>query len=202
LAATSASAGFTGRTTVNKSPEMLTKTRLAAARAKKGDRTALQFLYVTYSDNVYGYVRSIVHDDHTAEDLTQQVFAKLLTTLGKYDDRGLPFFIWLLRVARNAAIDHVRAYRLVPTESLLHPRAPGGAYPGHAADVRAALETLPKHQCEVVLLRHLVGLEPAEIAQRTGRSKSAVHSLHHRGRRALQRELRRLDCAPLTRTAA
>ncbi len=56
----------------------------------------------------FGYVRSIVRDDHEAEDVTQHVFTKLMTTLVKYDDRGLPFFAWLLRLARNVAIDHLR----------------------------------------------------------------------------------------------
>ena len=94
------------------------KTSLAVARAKEGDREALRFLYVSYSHNIYGYVRSIVRDDHEAEDVTQHVFAKLMTTIVKYDDRGVPFFAWLLRMARNVAIDHLRANRLTPTENV------------------------------------------------------------------------------------
>ena len=93
---------------------MVRKTSLAVARAKEGDREALRFLYVSYSHNIYGYVRSIVRDDHEAEDVTQHVFAKLMTTIGKYDDRGVPFFAWLLRMARNVAIDHLRANRFTP----------------------------------------------------------------------------------------
>jgi RNA polymerase sigma-70 factor (ECF subfamily) len=53
----------------------------------------------------------------------------------------------------------------------------------------------------VVILRHVVGLTPGEIADRMGRSEGSVHGLHHRGRRALQRELERLDSAPFTRAA-
>ena len=52
---------------------------MAVARAKEGEDDAIRFLYVSYSNNVYGYVRSIVHDDHEAEDVTQHVFAKLMT---------------------------------------------------------------------------------------------------------------------------
>ncbi len=114
----SAAAGFTSRTAINNSPEMVRKTKLAVARAKEGDREALRFLYVSYSHNIYGYVRSIVRDDHEAEDVTQHVFAKLMTTIGKYDERGVPFFAWLLRLARNVAIDHLRANRVTPIESL------------------------------------------------------------------------------------
>src|SRR3712207_7001636 len=49
----------------------------AIGRAKQGDEDAMRFLYLRYADNVYGYVCSIVRDEHEAEDVTQQIFAKL-----------------------------------------------------------------------------------------------------------------------------
>ena len=52
------------------------------------------------------------------------------------------------------------------------------------------------------MLRHVVGLTPGEIADRMGRTEGSVNGLHHRGRRALQRELERLDSAPFTRPRA
>jgi RNA polymerase sigma-70 factor (ECF subfamily) len=200
LAARSATIGFRSSTALDDSSETTRKVRLAVARAKEGDREALRFLYIVYSHNIYGYVRSIVHDDHEAEDVTQHVFAKLMTTLVKYDDRGVPFFAWLLRLARNVAIDHLRANRLVPTEKVLDADVSSGIDMDRSETVRAALATLPDQQRQVVLLRHVVGLTPGEIADRMGRTESSVHGLHHRGRRALQRELERLDSAPLTRT--
>ena len=179
-------------------PGMREKTRLAIARAKEGDEEALRFLYVTYSHNIYGYVRSIVRDDHEAEDVTQHVFAKLMTTLGKYDDRGVPFFAWLVRMARNVAIDHLRANRLTPTEIVVDPASSAGVDLDRGETVRAALAALPDEQREVVVLRHIVGLTPAEIATRMGRSESSIHGLHHRGRRAFQQTLIQLDAAPST----
>ena len=64
--------------------------------------------------------------------------------------------------------------------------------------LREALATLPEDQRQVVVLRHVVGLTPGEIADRLGRTENAVHGLHHRGRRALQQELRQLECGPVT----
>lgn len=191
--------GFTSRTAVNNSPEVSRKTKLAVARAKEGDREAMRFLYVTYSDNIYGYVRSIVRDDHEAEDVTQHVFSKLMTTIGKYDDRGVPFFAWLLRLARNVAIDHLRANRVTPIECLPENGSSSEADIDQVHIVREALAVLPEEQREVVVLRHVVGLSPGEIAERLGRTESSVHGLHHRGRRALQRELRALETSPSTR---
>ena len=199
-AASAAATGFHSSSAVDESPARLAETRLAVARAKEGDRDALQFLYVRYSNNIYGYVRSIVRDDHEAEDVTQHVFAKLMTTLVKYDDRGVPFFAWLLRLARNVAIDHLRANRLTPTETVIDPDMSSGADLDRAETVRAALATLPDEQRQVVILRHVVGLSPGEIAVKMGRTESSIHGLHHRGRRALQRELARLDSTPLIRT--
>jgi RNA polymerase sigma-70 factor (ECF subfamily) len=201
LAATPGTIGFRGRTALDESPETLRKTRLAVARAKEGDQDALRFLYVIYSNNIYGYVRSIVRDDHEAEDVTQHVFAKMMTTLVKYDDRGVPFFAWLLRLARNVAIDHLRANRLTPTENVFDPDLSSGADMDRSQMVQDALATLPSEQREVVILRHVVGLTPGEIADRMGRTEGSIHGLHHRGRRALQRELERLGSAPFTRAA-
>ncbi len=199
IAGTPGAIGFRSRTTLDESTETREKTRLAVARAKEGDQEALRHLYVSYSHNIYGYVRSIVHDDHEAEDVTQHVFAKLMTTIVKYDDRGVPFFAWLLRLARNVAIDHLRSNRLTPTENVLDPDAVSGIDLDHAENVKAALATLPDEQRQVVLMRHVVGLTPGEIAHRMGRTEGSIHGLHHRGRRALQRELERLDSTPCTR---
>ena len=90
----------------------------AVKRAQAGDRQALGFLYARYADNVYGYVRSIVHDQHEAEDITQHVFAKLIHVIGKYEERDVPFFAWILRVARNVAVDHIRRHRAIPVEEV------------------------------------------------------------------------------------
>jgi RNA polymerase sigma-70 factor (ECF subfamily) len=175
----------------------------AVARAKEGDQEAVRFLYLRYVDNVYGYVRSIVRDDHEAEDVTQHVFAKLMTVLVKYDQRGVPFFAWLLRLAHNAAIDHLRSRRAVPSEEIFgaDERADEGAV-DRSHCVQEALAALPDEQRTVVVLRHVVGLTPGEIASCTGRSESSVHGLHHRGRRALQAELVRRESAPSTALAA
>jgi RNA polymerase sigma-70 factor (ECF subfamily) len=87
---------------------------LAVARAKQGDRSALEFLYVRYATEVQRYVASFVGDRHEAEDITQDVFLKLMRVIGKYTQRDVPFISWLRRVARNAALDHLRSRRLVP----------------------------------------------------------------------------------------
>jgi RNA polymerase sigma-70 factor, ECF subfamily len=179
---------------------MSRRTSEAVKRAQDGDREALGFIYVRYADNIYGYVRSIVHDPHEAEDVTQQVFAKLIRVIGKYEEREVPFFAWMLRVARNLAVDHLRHQRLIPVEDI-KATDDGSADPAGSSrmgELREALSQLPKDQCEVLVLRHFAGLSPVEIATRTGRSEGSVHGLHHRGRRALKAELASRGAAPAT----
>jgi RNA polymerase sigma-70 factor, ECF subfamily len=162
----------------------------AAARAKEGDGDALRFLYLSYADNVYGYVCSIVRDEYEAEDVTQHIFAKLTTALRHYEPRLVPFSAWILRVAHNAAIDHVRARRPVPIAEVAPPDAEHDETGRERfADLRVALDSLPREQRDVLMLRFLVGLSPREVAERLGRSEDAVHGLQHRGRRRLRSEM-------------
>lgn len=171
----------------------------AVARVQEGDIDALHFLYVRYADSVQGYVRSIVGSHHEAEDVTQNVFAKLMTAIRRYEPRSVPFSAWILRVARNAALDHVRARRLIPFEEV---RTSEEGYEEGAFDrmesLREALERLPSEQREVLVLRHVAGLSPGEIAERLHKSEGSIHGLHHRGRGALRAALEELDTAPVT----
>lgn len=177
----------------------------AVACAKQGDREALRFLYVRYADHVYGYVSSIVRDDFEAEDVTQHVFAKLMTKLEKYEPREVPFSAWIIRVARNVAVDHLRQRRAIPCEEVRELQIHGGddeLARDRLLDLRDALAKLPDEQRQVVVMRHLGGLTPGEIACRLGRTEPSIHGLHHRGRGALRSVLADMECAPAIVKAA
>jgi RNA polymerase sigma-70 factor (ECF subfamily) len=174
----------------------------AIARAKEGDTSALHFLYIRYADDVYGYVNSIVRDHHEAEDITQNVFAKLMTAILKYEQREVPFTAWILRVARNAALDHVRGRRQLPCEEV-RTSDEGHEQTGFERSqcLKQALEALPEEQREVLILRHIAGFSPGQIAELLGKTEGSIHGLHHRGRGALQTALRELEAAPVTAIA-
>ena len=76
------------------------------------------YLYSRYADDVRRFVQSIVRDHHEAEDITHDVFAKLIRAIQKYEEREVPFAAWIMRVARNAALDHVRSRRQIPVEEV------------------------------------------------------------------------------------
>jgi RNA polymerase sigma-70 factor (ECF subfamily) len=191
------SGAFRAKATLDESLATAPTVARAVARAKEGDREAVRFLYLRYADNVYGYVRSIVRDEYEAEDVTQQVFAKLMVVIGKYEQRAVPFSAWILRLAHNAAIDHMRKRRAIPAAEVYgaDERVPEGNEE-RSRELRSALADLPEEQRDVIVLRHVVGLSPTEIAGHMGKTEPSVHGLHHRGRAALRTALVERGCAP------
>jgi len=122
-----------------------------------------------------------------------------MTVLPKYEPREVPFSAWILRVARNVAVDHMRQRRAIPCEEVrdLETHANDDDSSRHRSlDLHDALATLPEDQRQVVVMRHLIGLTPGEIAGCLGRSEPSIHGLHHRGRGALRTALAEMDCSP------
>ena len=171
----------------------------AVKQAQAGDSEGLHFLYVRYAPDVQRFVNSIVKRPprgrgHHPERLRQADEVDQAS----YEQREVPFVAWILRVARNATLDHMRARRAIPTEEVRIADT-GQAQVGidRGRDLRHALEQLPEDQREVLVLRHIVGLSPVEIAATLSKSESSVHGLHHRGRRSLQAKLVEIGAAPV-----
>jgi RNA polymerase sigma-70 factor, ECF subfamily len=173
--------------------------RRLVQRAKVGDHDAMRQLYLRFAPHVHDYVKRIVVNPDDADDLTQQIFAELLTELWRYEPGEAPFRAWILRVSHNAAIDHVRRTRAVPCEEIWTQDEHADEPPlERRASLREALASLTAGQRDVLVLRHVVGLTPEEIATRLGRSLRAVHCLHQRGRAAACTALDELGSAPAT----
>lgn len=190
-----------GRDHLRVAPNQTDLVAQAIARAQDQDVEALHFLYVRYADSVRGYVDSIVHDTYEAEDITQSLFVGLLAKIQRYQARDVPFAAWLLRVARNAALDHLRRRKAIPFEEVRTADDGDGelAFDRYEA-LTEALDRLPLDQREVLILRHVVGLSPGEIATRLAKTESSIHGLHHRGRTALKAALREFEAGPVTAT--
>jgi RNA polymerase sigma-70 factor (ECF subfamily) len=171
----------------------------AVARVKEGDTSGLHFLYVLYGEDVRRYVDSIVRNHHEAEDITQSVFLKLTSVIKRYEPRGVPFVAWLLRVARNAAVDSLRAKRALPSGDIWVKDEGHDQIAFERRELlKQALAQLSHEQREVLVLRYVSGLPPSEIARVLHKTESSVHGLQHRGRRRLIAALEELDAAPLT----
>lgn len=177
--------------------------RQAIAAAKAGDWDALTYLYSRHADDVRRFVQSIVHDRYEAEDITQDVFAKLMRVIQKYEEREVPFAAWIMRVARNAALDHLRSRRQIPVDEVwINDDGHEQTSFEYTNALKAALADLPESQRHVLVLRHIGGLSPTEIAERLGKTEASIQGLHHRGRAALKVSLRELGVAPVTSASA
>src|SRR4051812_14659673 len=196
LEATAARSGYRRRRQLDHPAAAGPLVAAAVERAREGDEDALRLLFLLFADNVFGYVLSIVHDVHDAEDLTSELFARLPRALALYRPGAAPFSAWLLRVARNAALDHLRGRRTVPHAFVQPPGDGEMRRRERLAGLTAALAALPVDQRQVVVLRLVAGLTPGEVALRLGRSVDAVHALQHRARRRLRTELTELGWAP------
>jgi RNA polymerase sigma-70 factor (ECF subfamily) len=170
-------------------------------RAQKGDGQALAALYQENATRVYRYVFIRVHDQSEAEDLTQQVFLKMLGSIKSFRWSGAPFGAWLMRIAHNEVIDHYRRLNKARTVSLdekigtpeLDPKEDD---PSEIAETNvelsrmmAAVEKLPAAQKEVISLRFTSGLSIAEVAGILGKSEGTVKALQFNGVQSLRRLL-------------
>jgi RNA polymerase sigma-70 factor, ECF subfamily len=172
--------------------------RKAIKRAKDGDMDAIRLLYAHFARDVFRWVRTMVRDAHEAEDVTQAVFLKLITGIDKYEERpDVPFGAWIRKVARNCALDHIRANQQTPSDEIELRCESGHAEFERRRDICKAIDSLPQEQRDVIVLRHIRGLSPLEIAVIMGKSESSIHGLHHRGRLNLRVSLTQLGTTPV-----
>jgi RNA polymerase sigma-70 factor, ECF subfamily len=165
--------------------------------AQRGDRAALEELYVIHFDRVYSYLQLSVGNRHDAEDLTNQTFIKMLESIDRFVWRQAPFSAWLFRIAHNLAMDHFRAgRRWQPEEELpeasdsLEPSAEDEAF--HAIGRESMLgmiEGLSPDQRQVLTLKFVFDFSNAEVATILGKSEGAIKSLQHRALESLGRRL-------------
>ena len=76
---------------------------------KQQSESAFNYLYQNYANVLYGVVRKVIFDEHTAQDVLQDVFVKIWNNIGQYDPRKGRIYTWMINIARNAAIDKLRS---------------------------------------------------------------------------------------------
>jgi RNA polymerase sigma-70 factor, ECF subfamily len=169
---------------------------------RRGDREAFRALYGVYKDRVYSIALYFFHGDHAvAGDVTQQVFLKLMTSIGRF--RGdAAFSTWLYRLVVNACLDVTRrrasdAIILAgsPRETAGGPSAQEEAYARAqlAHSVRAAIATLPQKYRIAVLLRYFEDLSYEQMAEALDCSMGTVASRLSRGHRMLAERLKNVN---------
>ncbi len=167
-------------------PSRRERTLLRSARAGSSD--AFEQLFREHWPTAYKAALLVVHDQAAAEDITQEAFLRAIRSLDRFD-RGRPFAPWLHRIVVNRAIDWARA-RSVRSESELADDRPA---PEQRAEVgpelMAALARLAPEHRAVIVMRHLLGYTPGEIARQLDLPRGTVNSRLRRGLDELQETL-------------
>lgn len=193
---------------------------LVAAYIEENDQEAFRCLLERHQERVFGYLMGMVRDRDAANDLFQETFLRVIGAMrqdrGSYTRQG-KWLGWVMRIARNAALDHLRKrkkWRDVDADEKdgsYWDRLPDELPP---ADSRVDLlqrvdllerciARLPDEQREVVLLRHETDLTFREIAELTevsintalGRMRYALINLRKMMEEALNENAERIGTA-------
>ena len=167
--------------------------------AQQGDTTSFGELYEQFFDRIYRYVSFKTGGASEAEDITGEVFVRMLESIHKFKWQGHPFSSWLFRIAHNLVVDHFRKNGKRSIVSLENTTTPVEAaavdIDGHIdtelsmGEVRKAMVGLTELQKEVISLRFAAGLSVAETAEAIGKKGNAVKALQHAGLKKLRRLL-------------
>ena len=162
-------------------------------RAIDGSPEETGELYDRYQQSIFRYLYYRIGDPHIAEDLTADVFLRMVQALPSYRVGAVPFQAWLFQVARNVAIDHFRRTNAHPvvamTENLLIEGQPLESVVDFriaSADLAAALARLDELQRDVLLLRFIEGLPIAETALILHKTEDSIKALQRRALLALR----------------
>jgi RNA polymerase sigma-70 factor (ECF subfamily) len=187
---------------------------------QRGDVTAFAELVARHEKPLWNFLRRIVRDESAAEDLLQETFMRVVHGAAAWQPNA-KFSTWLYTIGRNLCIDHGRKLQHRRTLSLdghagggdddvtprLHEQLSGADRGAErsalnrelAARLDRAIAALPEPQREVFLMREVLDLPFAEIAEAVGASEATVKS---RMRYALQRLRSELAETPAERTTA
>jgi RNA polymerase sigma-70 factor, ECF subfamily len=166
-------------------------------RAQQQDTAAFTQIYEAYFDKIYRYIAMRIRNEMEAEDMTQQVFMKVLKSISSYKNQGVPFSSWVYRIAHNQVIDFLRQQNkkaTVDIEGL--PLPDTGDDPQQMmekqvdiADLKKATQRLTVAQQEVLSLRFAGELSIAQCAEIMGKSEGAIKALQHSAVLALRKAL-------------
>lgn len=149
---------------------------------QNGEQQVFRILLNRYQQKLYTYILSLVKDPALADDIFQDTFIKVINTLrsGAYHDEG-KFGQWVMRIAHNLVIDHVRKaqkmhmmydneeYSVFDTINSCEKNMEDMMIVSQVySDVRALIKKLPKEQRRVLVMRHYANMSFKEIAEKTG----------------------------------
>lgn len=154
-------------------------------RAKKGDTEAVGVLYQQHVPAIYRYIAYRVPTSTDAEDLTAEVFLKMVEGLPGYQPRGAPFEAWLYRIAAARVADFYRRKKQVSelSETITDskPLPEEALQQSQELDMlRGVLRRFSEDDQNILILRFVERKSHKDVADILGKSVTAVKSAQHR----------------------
>lgn len=164
------------------------------AQAQAGDKEAVSTLYEAYVQAIHTYIGYRVESDEIAQDLTGEVFLRMVQGLPHYRDSGAPFGAWLYRIAATQIADHYRHNKRIVELSDNQPSDdtdPFGkaAKKEEQARLREALAALSPDFQTLLILRFMQGQSHQLVAATLNKSEAAIRVMQHRALNALAQQL-------------
>src|SRR5262249_9043221 len=162
--------------------------RTAADRGRAERLTPLRRTVRDELERVYAFIVRRVHDRTEAEDLTSEVFQHALANLPRFEWRGVPFAVWLYRIAANAIADHGRRLAKQNLDPVSEDDLDQSSWPDieRRAAMFQIIDTLPEDQRSVIIQRFVEQKSIRDIAQAFGRSEGAIKQLQFRALESLR----------------
>ncbi|MBK8596803.1 MAG: RNA polymerase sigma factor [Holophagales bacterium] len=162
-------------------------------RVQAGDPAGAEALFTRYAGPMVGFTERMLGNRAEAEEVTQDVFLKMISRCDQYDGRA-SVSTWLFAIAANACRDRLRsAWRTtsVPLDAVPEPKGESSIEGGllereKRRAVRVALDRLTREQREALLLARYRGMPYAEVARTLGISEGAVKTRVFRAVEALR----------------
>ncbi|MEZ5093081.1 RNA polymerase sigma factor [Nocardioides sp.] len=167
--------------------------------AQQGDGDAFAELWRSTQPMLVRYLRVVAGDE--ADDVASQTWLRVMESLTSFEGSGPQFRRWVVTIARNLHLDLVRRRGRRPesaVDDLSELDASSVPDAGHLVEERMSTESalrliasLPEAQAEMVMLRVVLGMEVAEVAQVVGKRPGTVRVAVHRALRTLEERLSR-----------
>ena len=156
--------------------------------AQRGSVPDMEALFDAHWPRAHRAAYLVLHDAALAEDIAQESFVAAIRSLDRFDRRR-PFGPWLHRIVVNRAIDAARTRSLRKETELTEHATGADEHEPPDRELLAALARLPPDQRAVIVLRHLLGYAPGEIARALDVPRGTVNSRIRRGLDAMRDEL-------------
>jgi RNA polymerase sigma-70 factor (ECF subfamily) len=162
-------------------------------RASALEPAALEGIYDGYAAKIYSYIFHRTGDSTLAEDLTGDVFVRMIESIRSGRPWNTSLQGWLYRIAHNLIIDHYRRQtkRDGPEldERWMASENPTLSFEGlfQSNQLRIAMRFLTEEQQQVVALKFVEGLSNVEVADVLGKTEGAIKALQHRALSSLRK---------------